>query len=123
MSEWKVQIRDSFACDNVEILIWSDLDDGRIAVVEPVEIPVKIRTIGEMEPVKEPSIRIGRDVARSLLPSLVEALDKKGIKPPTQSYSEGQLDAMKLHLADMRKLVFVGSGLSPTQDNERKSHE
>lgn len=36
---------------------------------------------------------------------IVEALDKRGIKAPDQSYVEGKLQATTEHLSDLRKLI------------------
>ena len=36
---------------------------------------------------------------------IVEALDKRGIKAPAQSYTEGKLQATQEHLQDLRKLI------------------
>ena len=37
---------------------------------------------------------------------MAQALDKRDIKPPKQSYVEGKLEATENHLKDMRKIVF-----------------
>lgn len=36
---------------------------------------------------------------------LVEALDKRGVKAPAQSFVEGKLEATSDHLQDLRKLI------------------
>lgn len=36
---------------------------------------------------------------------IVEALDKRGIKAPSQSYIEGKYEATSDHLKDLRKLI------------------
>lgn len=36
---------------------------------------------------------------------LVEALDKRGVKAPAQSYVEGKLQATEAHLSDLRKMI------------------
>ena len=40
-----------------------------------------------------------------ILSLLLEALDKRGIKAPAQSYIEGKLEAKTEHLEDLRKLI------------------
>jgi hypothetical protein len=40
-----------------------------------------------------------------LMRLVVEALDKRGIKAPAQSYTEGKLEATTEHLQDLRKLI------------------
>ena len=45
--------------------------------------------------------RFEDDIIGSLI---VEALDKRGIKAPSQSYIEGKLEATENHLHDLRKL-------------------
>lgn len=42
---------------------------------------------------------------------IVEALDKRGIKAPSQSFIAGKLEATENHLQDLRTLT---KGLSPT---------
>ena len=36
---------------------------------------------------------------------LVEALDKRGIKAPSQSFAEGKLQATEAHLSDLRQMI------------------
>ena len=36
---------------------------------------------------------------------LVEALDKRGIKAPSQSFTEGKMQATEAHLSDLRKMI------------------
>lgn len=36
---------------------------------------------------------------------LVEALDKRGIKAPAQSFTEGKLQATEAHLQDLRQMI------------------
>lgn len=40
-----------------------------------------------------------------ILSLLIEALDKRGVKAPAQSYIEGKFEATQAHLEDLRKLI------------------
>jgi len=46
---------------------------------------------------------------------IVEALDKRGVKAPAQSYVEGKLEATTEHLQDLRQLI---PKLSPHKEKE-----
>jgi hypothetical protein len=64
-------------------LLWTEIEEG-----------------GVMPP---PTFTIPRAAGKLLLESFQETL---GIKPPEESLMQGRMDAMSLHLADMRRLVF-----------------
>lgn len=42
-----------------------------------------------------------------MLPTLMKALAEHGVRVSEQSFIEGNLEATKEHLSDMRKLVFL----------------
>ena len=58
--------------------------------------------------VSEPSIKISRVFGKetNFLQALSDALDKAGYSPITVEENKGELKATKVHLEDMRKLVF-----------------
>lgn len=105
---WQFAIRDDWACAAQEILVYQRVEGVGIEMIV-IENPVLKRVIvKESELVKEPTLRINYDMAKDLFPAIAEALDKRGIKPPSRSYAEGELAATKMHLGDMRDLVFRG---------------
>jgi hypothetical protein len=105
MSDWKVNIREGWNECVTEFLIFRRDEKGiEMMVIDNPKI-IKKR-IGEFEPIIEPSFKLPYELSRTILPSLIEALDKKGIKSPSKSFTEGELTATKIHLDDMRKLVF-----------------
>ena len=52
------------------------------------------------------------------LRQLIEEAEKQGVKAPTTERITGELEATKIHLADMRKLVFA-----PTSTNSEANKE
>lgn len=103
--KWKAQIKDSWANNAVELLIYREAEGG--VVVAEIEATITDKKYGELDPISKPSLVLSRDIARTLLPSLLDALSKRGIKLPDQSFGEGKLVAIEKHLEDMRSLVFT----------------
>lgn len=62
--------------------------------------------LNDGERIDHPTFKMGRDEARILMDELWRA----GIRP-TEHGGEGELAAMRNHLADMRRLVFDGDKL------------
>ena len=58
--------------------------------------------------ITEPSIKISRVFGRetNFLQALSDALAKAGYEPKTIEENKGELKATKIHLEDMRKIVF-----------------
>lgn len=54
----------------------------------------------------QPTMRLGGREAKQFFQAMGEAMDKQGIKTEQDAHIEGKLEATKLHLADMRRLVF-----------------
>lgn len=93
---------------------WSDTHDiyiieedykGKRFLVEPMEL--KLKEFNQNEP-QEPSLRISRQFGRetNFLQALSDALTRAGFEPSTVEENKGELKATKIHLEDMRKLVF-----------------
>ena len=56
----------------------------------------------------EPSLKISRVFVPGFLEALSAALDKSGVRPPSTDRIEGEMEATRKHLEDMRRLVFKG---------------
>lgn len=74
-------------------------------VVSPLNLTmVTTLTPGVMAPA--PTISIERTEARQFLQGLAEALVDAGFRPDALAAKEGEIEAVRSHLDDMRKLVF-----------------
>ena len=54
----------------------------------------------------KPFMRIPHWLYDEFIKAFVESMDMKGIKPKTQSLIEGELNATKDHLADLKQVAF-----------------
>lgn len=54
----------------------------------------------------KPTLIIPGVISNEVLKALAEAIHNQGIRPDANSIAEGELKATKLHLSDMRQLVF-----------------
>jgi hypothetical protein len=66
--------------------------------------PITFRRVKEMEMRTEPTFVLAREEAQQLMNQLWEC----GFRPVQGKGSAGQLEAIRYHLEDMRKLVFQG---------------
>lgn len=87
--------------------IWFSImnPDGSRSICEPMEMKFTRYEPGIANPEKA-SLTIGSYVSYNFLKGLANALDKKGIKPESDSFTQGKLIATEKHLEDMRKIVF-----------------
>jgi len=76
--------------------------EGRMYVAKPIEFV--FHEVNEYD-IKEPTLMIPDTMARSLLKDIAENLDKLGIKTIQDAKIEGELNATKYHLEDLRKLL------------------
>lgn len=59
--------------------------------------------------VEPPAMIIRTDMFNRMVAAFQQYAKDKHLPMPTESYTQGQLEAMKEHLSDMRKLVFKGA--------------
>ena len=90
--------------DELQVLFFEDLGQGRRSVVLPMEMKIQVLERGESVP--GPSLQLG-SYGNSLLKSLAEQLDKQGIKTDSDATIQGTLQATKYHLEDLRKLLKI----------------
>jgi hypothetical protein len=62
-------------------------------------------TVKDGEKTDNPDIHFIAVEDEYVLSLIVEALDKRGVKAPAQSYIEGKYQATSEHLQDLRKLI------------------
>jgi len=86
--------------------LYEDKPDGRY-VVEPMSLVIKRFDHGVDV---EPTFRFEEHNGEEFLQSLVNALVSIGYKPDEVKASDKQVEAIKYHLEDMRRLVFKEEG-------------
>jgi len=99
--DWEVVVGHADWMGRTDIYIINRDNDG-VYVAEPIDLVMKLVTEGESA---EPTLRLDSFAARALLQALTNAIDKEGIKPPSESYLKGELDATKYHLEDVRAVA------------------
>lgn len=104
MSNFEVKIRQSIYTNSMELYFFDDGPNFR-SVAKPMELVFeKVEDDKEYEP----SLRIPDYLASAFLKAVATALDKNGVRLPSVDRIEGEMEARKDHLEDMRKLVFGG---------------
>ena len=96
-NEWK---------DTYDVYITEEGYKGQKLLAKPIDLVFE-----EFEPhsLQEPTIKISRILGRetNFLQALSDALANAGYEPKTIEENKGELKATKIHLEDMRKLVFA----------------
>lgn len=90
--------------EQLEFLIYERLPDGKMRVILPLD-SFQAKVVEAHEEIQA-TFKLPRFDAEEVLKDLAEQLDQKGIKTSRDAKIEGTLEAMKLHLEDMRRLVF-----------------
>jgi len=99
---WRIEIQDRPAMFYSDIWIYRRGPDNKT---------ILYRMDGQTDTATESTHEYGSHlpatltIETDLLPLLMEALTKKGVKPPAHSFVEGKLDATERHLQDMRKML------------------
>lgn len=96
-NDWQVKINDHISMLRWEILIYRELPEGKVEILQPGNI-VKIQD--RTEPV-EPSFVVE---SRQTLQALANALNEMGVNPHKE-YTEGKLEATESHLSDLRQML------------------
>ena len=101
----KIFINPNTWADTYDIYIVEEGISGKRFMAEPMDLRFKEYNEGESV---EPSIKISRMFGKetNFLQALSDALAKAGYEPKTVEENKGELKATKIHLEDMRKLVF-----------------
>uniref|UniRef100_A0A6M3IR13 Uncharacterized protein n=1 Tax=viral metagenome TaxID=1070528 RepID=A0A6M3IR13_9ZZZZ len=102
---WNVVLRLDEERDGLRMWIIKQDLDGTREVVAPIDLEVrKEYKFGEMFP--EPTLFFDSFSAHQFLQGLVNGLVENGYKPDEIKAHDKEVEAMKYHLEDMRKLVF-----------------
>lgn len=88
----------------IGIYLLEVLPDGRRMIGKPMDI--LFETYYEGESNIKPTISINYDYAEQFLAAFAKELDNKGIKTENDHKIIGTLEATRIHLEDMRRLVF-----------------
>ena len=105
---YKVKIIERFESMSCDIYCFSDYGDGPFRVLNNKGSEMIKYQNGEKAP---PTITI----PTQFLAPLLEALTQQGIKPTTQSFTEGRLQAQGAHLKDLRHLLKLPAGEPPKE--------
>lgn len=97
----KIYLNQQLWSDLTELYLVDSREDGTIYAARPMELVFEKKEIGTLS---EPTLKMSGIVARDFLPALSQALSDSGYRPKTDDGK--QIDALKYHLEDMRKLVF-----------------
>ena len=101
---WKVCLRYDPQFRGVNLWMLGDNKDGTMDIVNPMAMVVT--TVNWNERLPEPTLQFRGDNALSFLQSLAEGLAESGFHPKEIEASNKQIEALKNHLEDMRRLVF-----------------
>lgn len=78
-------------------------DGDRVFIAEPFQLVFKEVDVSQ---VKEPSLRVHHDIANTLLQELSNGLNKAGYVSNCVSGYKQQVESIKYHLEDMRKIAL-----------------
>ena len=92
------------------IWITKEKMDGTPQLALPLNLDFKDVILGEPEP---PTLQLPRYTADEFLSGFATALATSGFKADELKNVNQQIDAMKYHLEDMRRLVFKNAGSQP----------
>lgn len=98
----KASIRFDPTFAGMSIYLYEDRPEGRF-VVKPTELEVEAVDYNREV---EPTFRFSEHSGYEFLNSLVNALVQCGFKPDEIKAHDKQVEAIKAHLEDMRRLVF-----------------
>ncbi len=108
MSDWKVVIETNTFGYYVDLFIYRK-HNGKIEVMtddsKGNKIIVEVEGYATTERLK-PTLRLNTGDAGQIMKALADALDNHGVKTDSDAKMSGILEATKVHLEDMRKLVF-----------------
>jgi len=106
---FKIYVQRNPAWGRIQLYIVQRVN-GKVYAAQPLDLVFK--EIKEPDRAINPSATLQLDevMGRELFQALAEALDKEGIKTPSQHNLVGQLDATKYHLEDLRELLKLKGG-------------
>ena len=99
----RIALEKSLYTDTVDLYLYTENTNGTISVAMPTEFvftPIDETTLAQ------PTMRFRRGRGDEFLKSLSGALIRMGYQADELEVNAKQVDAIKYHLEDMRKLVF-----------------
>lgn len=87
----------------LKIYIIERLPNGKIAVGKPMDLELEIQEEGFELP--EPTLKLNPNIGEEFLKAMATMLDNRGIKTKSMHTIEGNLEATKYHLEDLRKML------------------
>ena len=107
-------IQKSFAQSALEIWVINDLQNGDVEILHGNGEVVTVKR-HEASPAAGPSIVIPRGwfAGADVMNVLAEAIKEAGGKAPDHSKTEGQLEATRYHLEDLRSLLKLDEKIRP----------
>lgn len=106
--ELEVHIEHDARFRGTAIYLYGKNKDGDF-VIEPIELVMKPYHIGDS--LDRPTFVFSGKDGELFLQALAQALTRIGFKPDELKASNEQINALKYHLEDMRKLVFKHEGM------------
>ena len=99
----KIAIEHDPAIRGTKIYIYNEKPDGSIEIFKPVTLEAE-----SLEPAEEaqPTLTFDRRMGDVFLREFANALIVAGYKPDEIKSHDKQVEAIKYHLEDMRRLVF-----------------
>ncbi len=102
--KFKIYIQKGLDFDGISIWFIEDLGGGQYSVAKPVDFTFVTHKDSDIN--TPPTIKLNSFFAQEFLHAWAEALKEEKISVEDTFNLEGQLQATKYHLEDMRKLVF-----------------
>ena len=96
---------------NDRLAILAELEDGSIAVAQPLQF--MRHNPGQMPEFTVDQSAVSGYDARAVLQAFLDHAWEIGMRPSGFADTTEQVGAIKAHLADMRALVFTGRGVEP----------
>jgi len=96
--------------DDTLSIFFCEERQGKIYIAKSVELVYEEYKPGA---VHDPTLQIWQPIANEFLKALAEELKKYGVRTVSDDKMEGILEATKLHLEDMRDIVFKTSPPKP----------
>lgn len=102
---WRVVVRYDHDFHGVAIWFMKTNEDGSRHLVQPINMTITTE-YHEYEMFPEPTIRIDARYAHEFLQSLASGLIEAGYIPDQLKAKNGEIEALKEHLNDMRAIVY-----------------
>ena len=107
--KFEVYIEHERFSGETKVYIFQNKPNGTRAIVTDLS-KGEMKTVKEYAHVGEPTFRLGYGMSKPFLQAMANELHVLGIKAEKAPVLENEMDSVKYHLEDMRKLVFTDMG-------------